>query len=185
MPNRIVTLSLAACLLLLPDGVIHAQQGSTSNTQLAEVKLSEELLKRLPPDLREKAGSLLNMTEAQQQRLLNSSDEDLRVSITASLSSKPEAADFLIALLEKDPSAKVRSSIIRSWRSQSHWRANPGIYPALAKLIASDPDAGVSLLAVETMRGIRMNEISRLVAARLEAARRAGDQRAVKQIATE
>jgi len=185
MLKQIVTLSLAVSLLPLPGGVIHAQQRSTANEQLAEVKLSDALLKRLPPDLREKAGSLLNLTEAQQQRLLNSSDEDLRVSITASLSSKPEAADFLIALLEKEQSAKVRSSIIRSWRSQSHWRANPGIYPALAKLIASDPDAGVSLLAVETMRGIRMNEIGRLVAARLEAARRAGDQAAVRQIAAE
>lgn len=186
MLNRIVTLSLAAGLLLLPGGAIQAQQAASSNAAPAEVKLSDALLKRLSPDLREKAGSLLTMTEAQQQRLLNSSDEDLRASITALLSSsKPEAADFLIALLEKEPSAKVRSSIIRNWRSRPHWRDHPLIHTTLAKLIASDPDAGVSLLAVETLRGIRMNEIGKLLASRLEAARRAGDQTAVKQLAAE
>jgi tartrate-resistant acid phosphatase type 5 len=186
MLNRIVTLSLAACLLLLPGSGAHAQQAAPSNAAPAEVKLSEALLKRLNPELREKAGSLLTMSEAQQQRLLDSSDEDLRASITASLSSsKPEAADFLIALLEKEPSAKVRSSIIRSWRSQPHWRAHPLIYPTLSKIIASDPDTGVSLLAVETLRGIRTNEISKLLASRLETARRSGDQAAVKQLAAE
>ena len=186
MFNRIVTLSLAVSFLLAPGAAAHAQQAASSNAAPAEVKLSEALLKRLNPELREKAGSLLTMTEAQQQRLLNSSDEDLRASITASLSSsKPEAADFLIALLEKEPSAKVRSSIIRSWRSQPHWRAHPMIYPTLSKIIASDPDTDVSLLAVETLRGIRMNEISKLLASRLETARRAGDQGAVKQLAAE
>jgi len=184
MLNRIVTLALAVSFLLL-GAVIHAQQSASSNAPPAQIKLSDALLRRLPTDLREQAGALLTMTEQQQQRLLNSSDEDLRASITASLCSKPEAADFLIALVEKEPSAKVRSSIIRNWRSQQHWRANPLIYPTLAKIIASDPDAGVSLLAVETLRGIRTNEISKLLATRLEAARRAGDQTAVKQLAAE
>jgi hypothetical protein len=186
MLNRNFTLSLAAGLLLLITGAAHAQQAAASNAQPAEVKLSEALLKRLPPDLREKAGALLTMAESQQQRLLNFSDEDLRASITESLSSsKPEAADFLIALLEKEPSAKVRSSIIRSWRSRRHWRDHPLIYPMLAKLIASDPDPGVSLLALETLRGLRMNEIGRLLTERLEAARRAGDQAAIKRLAAE
>jgi hypothetical protein len=176
MLDRIVTLSLAAFLLLALHGAAHAQEAATSNTPPAQTKLSEALLKRLPPDLREKAGAQLTMTEAQQQRLLNSSDEDLRATITASLSSsKPEAADFLIALLEKEPSAKVRSSIIRHWRSQSHWRAHPHLHQTLARLIASDPDTGVSLLALETLRWIRTNEIGKLLAARLETARRAGD----------
>jgi tartrate-resistant acid phosphatase type 5 len=186
MLNRIITLLLAACLVPLPGSGALAQQAAASNAAPAEVKLSEALLNRLTPELREKAGSLLTMTKAQQQRLLDSSDEDLRASITASLSSsKPEAADFLIALLEKEPSAKVRSSIIRSWRSQPHWRAHPLIYPTLSKIIASDPDTGVSLLAVETLRGIRTNEISKLLASRLETARRSGDQAAVKQLAAE
>src|SRR5262245_51239278 len=170
MLNRIIALSLAAGLLLLPGGAIQAQQAASSNAPPAEVKLSDAVLKRLPQDLREKAGVLLTLTEAQQHRLLDSSDEDLRASIAALLSSsKPEAADFLIALLEKEPSAKVRSSIIRNWRSRPHWRDHPLIYTTLAKLIASDPDAGVSLLAVETLRGIRMNEIGRLLTERLEA----------------
>lgn len=185
MLNRIVTLSLAVAFML-PSGAIFAQQAAPSNAAPAQIKLSDALLKRLPPDLGEKAAALLTMTEAQQQRLLNSSDEDLRASITASLSSsKPEAADFLIAFLEKEPSAKVRLSIIRNWRSRPHWRAHPLFYPTLAKLIASDPDAGVSLMAVETLRGSRMNEIGKLLAARLEAARRAGDQAAVKRLAAE
>lgn len=184
--NRIVTLSLATSLVLLLSATTHAQEAATPNTPPTQVKLSEALLNRLPPDLREKAGSLLTIPEAQQQRLLNSSDEDLRASILALLSSsKPEAADFLITLLEKEPSAKVRSSIIRTWRSQPHWRSHPMLHQTLAKLIASDPDAGVSLLAVEILRGIRTNEISRLLTARLEAARRAGDQVAVKQLAGE
>ncbi len=184
--DRIVTLSLLVFLLLLPGAATHAQQAASSNAQPAQGKLSEALLARLPPDLRERAGALLTMTEAQQQRLLSSSDEDLRVTITASLSSsKPEAADFLITLLEKDPSAKVRSAIIRSWESRPHWRANARIYPILAKLIASDPDTGVSLEAAEILRGIRTNEISRLLSTRLEAARRAGDQTALKRLAEE
>jgi len=186
MLNRIVTLLMAVSLLLLPDANTYAQRSATSNAAPAQVKLSDALLDRLPPDLREKARVLLTMTEAQQQRLLNSSDEDLRASITTQLSdSKPEAVDFLITLLEKEPSAKVRSSIIRYWRNRSHWRAHPRLFSILEKLITSDPDTGVSLQAVEVLRGIRTNDISKLLAARLEATRRAGDQVAVKQLAAE
>src|SRR5262245_7088533 len=186
MFDRIATLLLALCIIFLTGTEGHAQQTARSNTPPAQVKLSETLLERLPPELREKARELLTMTEAQQQRLLNSTDEDLRASITGQLSnSKPEAADFLITLLEKEPSAKVRSSIIRSWENRSHWRAHPRRLPMLEKLITSEPDTGVSVLAAEVLRSIRTNEISRMLAARLETARRAGDQMAVKHLAAE
>ena len=60
MLNRIVTLSLAVGFLL-SGGAIYAQQQSPSTAAPVEVKLSEALLNRLPPDLREKAGALLTM----------------------------------------------------------------------------------------------------------------------------
>jgi tartrate-resistant acid phosphatase type 5 len=186
MFNRITTLVIAVSLILLPGANTYAQQPATPNAAPAQVKLSEALLERLPPDLREKAGGLLTMTAAQQQRQINASDEDLRASITALLSdTKPEAADFLLTMLEREPSAKVRSSIIRYWRNRPHWRAHPRLFAMLEKLITSDPDTGVSLLAVDILRGIKMNDISKLLTARLEAARRAGDQVAVKQLAAE
>ncbi len=185
--KRIVAITLAVGLLLTPGGGAMAQQAASSTAgALAEAKLSDALLKRLPPDLREKANSLLTIPEQQQQRLLNSSDEDLRVSVTALLSSsKPEAADFLIAYLEREQSAKVRASIIRPWESRSHWRTNPLIYSTLTKLITSDPDPGVSLMAAETCGRIRLNEISKLLAERLETARRSGDHAGLKRLALE
>ena len=186
MLNRIAAQLLGVSILLLAGANADAQQSARSNAPAAQVKLSEALLKRLPTELSEKAGSLLTMTEAEQQRLLRLSDEDLRASISGQLSNtKPEAADFLISFLEKEPSAKVRSAIIRYWENRPHWRAQSRLLPMLEKLVTSDPDTGVSLQAVELLRGIRTNEISRLLATRLETARRAGDQVAVKQLAAE
>jgi tartrate-resistant acid phosphatase type 5 len=186
MLNRIATLLLGVSILVLAGSNTEAQQSARSNARAAQVKLSEALLKRLPTELSEKAGSLLTMTEAEQQRLLRLSDEDLRASISGQLSNtKPEAADFLITFLEKEPSAKVRSAIIRYWKNRPHWHANPRLLLTLEKLITSDPDTGVSLQAVEVLRGIRTNEISKLLTTRLETARRAGDQKAAKQLAAE
>jgi hypothetical protein len=184
--NRVLAIFFAIGLMLPDFGVAAAPHPMQTATQAA-VRLSDALLNRLPPDWREKVGAVLTLTEERQQRLLAFGDEDLRAGLATDLaaSSKPEAMEFILLQLEKEPSAKVRLAMINGWPAQAHWRSNPKTHPVLEKLTALDPDAGVSLRALEISRLFRLRALRANLARRIAEAKSKNDQAGLKLLGEE
>lgn len=141
-----------------------------SNTGVVNQSIAE--LKNLPPALRERALALLKQ-----------SDENERVKIVQDLvrMDVAGATDFLLEVLERDSSPKVRYAII----NRVGRRPQAKVREALERHAASDPDARVSLLALERVRGQQNQEMRKLLNRRMEAAKKSGDKEAWRLLAQE
>ena len=165
-----------------------ATQAAQTEANRAKPEASDDLLKRLPPDLRGRARTLLTFNEEQQKYFATLSDEDLRVSILTSLATKPEAVDFVFEQLEKEGSAKARARIVALVQYQKyypHLAKHPRAIPILERLAAADPSVEVSLKALESLRVLRMGDGMQLLLKRLELARTSNAATDVKQLAAE
>jgi len=129
-------------LLLLLAASLLAQPSPDLDPRLAKV----------PPALRERAVAALQTT-----------DEAQRVLLVRDLA---PATDFLLALLEQEPSARVRREIV----TRLLRRDEPPVRQALERLIVSDPDASVSILALEQLRLLQSRANLTLFEQRLPAA---------------
>jgi hypothetical protein len=74
----------------------------------------------------------------------------------------PEAEPFLLALLESDPSPRVRARVVRSLRG-----TGPAVIAALSRSASSDPDVGVALRALEELHEISTRELVELLEQRM------------------
>jgi tartrate-resistant acid phosphatase type 5 len=180
--DDIKTIAALALLLLIPSMCL-AQDEPEQKAQPAAIALSDQILSRLPSEYRDHAKSLVTATQENQQRWLKLSDEDLTGNVIGQLSRKPEAADFLLAELEKEHSPKLRLRIIESLGS--YWRAHSDSQQILERHAASDPDADVSLQTLELLRSMRVNELSKLLEARIKVAKAAEDSAALAKLAPE
>lgn len=168
---------IPALLLCLCPAILSAQ--ATRNEGPAK-PLSEEILKRVPSDYRDQAKNLLTATETRQAALTKMTDENLSIAIVGDLCRKSEAAPFLLDRLEKEPSAKLRSGILTGLKS--YWASHPEAQRIVEEHITADPDADVSIKALETLRQVRMAAMSKLLTTRLSAAMKSGDADAKKQL---
>src|SRR6266446_7526406 len=154
-PKNSIRVLLALALLALPR-VSSTQEQQQAKAQPAPVALSEAIVNRLAPAYREEAKSLVTATNEVQARWLKLSDEDLTAAVIGQLSRKPEADEFLLTQLEKEPSAKLRGRIIGSLGG--YWASHPQSQALLEKHASSDSDTAVSLQALEQLRSIRTND---------------------------
>jgi tartrate-resistant acid phosphatase type 5 len=182
MMQRIPLVLLLAVLSFAPQAYCQ-DEPAKQQAQAAPVALSPAVLNRLPSAYRDQAKSLVAATEENQQRWLKLSDEDLTAAIIGQLGRKPEAAEFLIAQLEKEPSAKLRKQIISSL--DGYWGSHPASQAILGHHASADPDADVSIQALETLRDIRMGDLSKLLRTRLDEAKRSGDSAGALKLAEE
>lgn len=119
-------------------------------------------LSKLPPAQRERG-----------RALLGERDETKRAALVAALGKKDPLAtmEFMLTLLETEPSAAVRRAIINSIGELSQ----PQVHQALERCVSSDADAGVALLALEKLRQQQMSNLKELLTRRIETAQRSGD----------
>ena len=144
--------------------------------------LSEAILHRLPQDYREQAKNV-TATGPQQARAAQMPDEELTAFVIAGLGRKPEAGEFLVGELDKEPSAKLRAAIVQA--VGRYWLTHPESQKVLERHAASDPDANVSLKALQALRRIRMFELNAMLTKRLAMAIKAGDASGRKQLGKE
>jgi len=131
-----------------------------------------ELLEDLPAPLREQARAFLQEPDASRRAALA---EQL------SRNDSQPAIAFLLSVLEQEDSATVRLAIVnRLGRNPA-----PQVQRMLAERAAGDPDADVSLRALERLRGLRLQELRPLLQDRIERARRAGDAAGLRALAGE
>jgi tartrate-resistant acid phosphatase type 5 len=128
--------------------------------------LSPAAVPQAGPDPR--VASLPEALRPEGTRLLSEKDERERARMAGAFAQAnlKLAADFLVALLESDPSVSVRLAVVNRLRSR-----DPKYVAALEARAVSDSDAGVALAALERLRANRMEELLGKLETRLEAAR--------------
>ena len=152
-----------------------ARQNTSASDKAAASSQSpspRELANRLKPELRERALAVLD-----------GSDEAARIRIASELarSSPSESADFLVAVLLSDRSARFRRALIE----EIGGRPLPPVRAALERIAASDPDAGLAIVALEKLRSQSAREMRKLLAKRIEMARGAGDKEGLEKLSRE
>ncbi len=84
------------------------------SAKAAEPKLSQDLLAKLPADLRDAARSHLRLAPAEQTRWLALTPDLLRSAVLGRLAERPALADFLLRLLPREPAARNRVALARA-----------------------------------------------------------------------
>ena len=133
---------------------------------------AQTTLEKLPETLREKGRALL---AEQQPKVRAKMADDL-----GKLNPKG-TRDFLLAMLEAEPSPVVRRAILdRVVRVPSE-----AVMQALARHASSDPDAEIAIFALDRYRYERMTEVRKLLDKRLAMADAKDDPVAAKMLARE
>jgi tartrate-resistant acid phosphatase type 5 len=129
-------------------------------------------LTKLPPALRD-----------QGRLILAEPDEDKRADLAESLAEKDAlgALDFLLALLDTDPSADVRENIVDELENVH----DPRVDPALERRVLADPDLDIALAALELLRARATTPLIRLLEQRLAAEQKKGVTGAIGRLEAE
>jgi hypothetical protein len=161
---------LALALVALADGAVEvAQVGPQPSIAVAQ---DDPRIAKLPPALR--AEGLLLLAEP---------DEDKRADRAEALADKDAigALDFLLALLETDPSADVRENIVDELEDLD----DPRVDPALERRVLLDPDLDIALAALDLLRARASMPLMRLLEQRLQTERKSGRTEGVAKLAQE
>jgi hypothetical protein len=167
-----------AQILVLAMSVVAYALGAGAGRQLAApagqlpVAGADERLAKLPPTLREHG-----------RRILAETDEDRRADLVEELAETDAlgALDFLLALLESDPSADVREDIVDELEEVP----DPRVDPALERRVLADPDLEIALASLELLRARAEAPLLRLLEQRLEIERKTGNAEAIGQLVRE
>jgi len=155
---RILTL-LAAWVLFSSGGIAQDQAG-------------DPRLAKLPAVLRDSG-----------QAVLGETDEGKRAALVVQLIRKDTAGalQFVLGVLEEDPSARVRHLIVDRVGGFDHAR----VRRALERRVSGDPDIGVAILALEKLRSQRLQPVRQLLERRLQTARENGNTEDLRLLAVE
>ena len=115
--------------------------------------------------------------------ILAEPDEAKRADLAETLAERDvlAALDFLLALLQSDPSPVVRAEIVDELESVT----DPRIDGALTRRVAEDPDVDVAMSSLELLRARSAAPLRRLLEQRLEAERRSGPSPGVDRLMAE
>ena len=132
----------------------------------------DALLSKLPAELRDVGASLLNST-----------DDGARLRLVDNLARRGgnNTAEFLIALLERDPSVTFRVGVVSRLGALSH----PDIRAALERTVLNDKAINVSLAALESLRMGEMRHLRELLQKRIESSRSVSDEDEKRRLAAE
>ena len=163
------------CLLLpfvaLALGPTAAGQVATPPSQTV-VTADDSRLASLPATLRE-----------QGRAILAEPDEDKREDLVGALADADVvgALEFLLALLEVDPSADVREQIVDELETV----ADPRVGPALERRVLRDADPDIAIAALEILRARATAPLMTLLEQRIRDVRGAGDDAQVRRLGYE
>jgi hypothetical protein len=147
--------------------------------------LSDAVLSRLPDEWRQPAGTLIKATAQEQRQFVTVPEEVLRQTIARLLVRSPRADGFLRQQILKDPSPRVRTTIVQAIAVDARWIALPDTSAVIEHVVSSDPDPVVSLAALETLRRLRMRTLNALLNERIRAAKTVADGETLERLARE
>jgi hypothetical protein len=169
-----LTFWLTFCLAAVTALRLAAGGAAIEQSPSRPAALSEAVLAKLPADWRQ-AAALVKATETDQQHYLKLTNEALRQTLARLLVRQRDAQAFVRAQLTRDSSPAVRSTILQAISTDPRWLAMPDTLTLIESVITVDPEATVSLAALDTMRRLRMRHLNAQLAARVAAARERGD----------
>jgi 3',5'-cyclic AMP phosphodiesterase CpdA len=163
----VLAISLAT-LAVAPDGT---SQGASSAGQFP-VAAADERLAKLPAALRERG-----------RRILAETDEEKRADLAEELAETDAlgALDFLLALLDSDPSADVREEIVDELEDVP----DPRVGPALEKRVLADPDIDIALASLELLRARAEAPLLKLLEQRFDHERKSGNDQTIRRLVRE
>jgi tartrate-resistant acid phosphatase type 5 len=182
---RLRMLALTVALALSTVHVADTAAPGVQPVQSQTLPLSEAVLSRLPDDWRQPAGTLVKATAPEQQRFLTVPEEVLRQTIARLLVRSARADAFLREQMAKDPSPRVRATIVQTIAADARWIALPDTAALIERVVSSDPDPVVSLAALETLRRVRMRTLNALLNERVTAAKKTADAETLERLARE
>jgi hypothetical protein len=146
--------------LLLATVAVSAPPQTHARTQQASA-IDDARLAKLPDALRE-----------QGRRILTEADDEERAELAEALAETDVigALDFLLALLDTDPSADVREQIVDELEDVEDAR----VTPALERRVAADPDLDIAMVSLDLLRARAVKPLLGLLEARLTAERAKG-----------
>jgi tartrate-resistant acid phosphatase type 5 len=162
---------LVLSLLSFHGGLARYDQVAVAAGQIAIAQDHPTLLK-LPPALRDRG-----------RLILAEPDEDTRADLVEALADDDAlgALDFLLTVLDTDPSADVRENIVDELEEVD----DPRVDPALERRVLVDSDLDIALASLELLRGRATLPLMRLLEGRLEAERKGGSADAITRLAAE
>lgn len=119
----------------------------------------------------------------QGRAILAERDDETRADLAEALAESDALAalDFLLALLDTDPSADVREEIVDALEEVTDERVNP----ALERRVLSDPDVDIAIAAIELLRARAMAPLAQLLEQRLASERKDGASETVDRLVRE
>lgn len=151
----------------------------TSN-EAEETEAAPERTGLLPPEI---ADLLPPRLRGLGRRIVQEEDPDRREDLAEELAENEAgpSLEFLLALLELDPSPEVRQEILEQLEEYPH----PAFRDALKEIAATDDDLEVALQALEVLRVQQTEDLIRILERRLRLARRQGRLGQEKMLAAE
>ena len=164
--SRLAALALAGALILTQaDGAAAPQ----ADADLTPIAVSDAVLARLPDEWRVRVARHVKAAPLEQRRFLTVPEDVLRQTMARFLARVPAADAFLKTQLVKDPSPRVRTTIAQTIAADPRWIALADTTAALEAVVSSDPDATVSLAALEALRRARMRQLNTVLNDRISA----------------
>ncbi len=172
--TRSILLSCFCLLLPLPSNAQPA-------TQAAAVQAAQQ------PEVRPNAQVLPEALRERGQALLNEKDERQRAKLTGDLiAADPRATlEFMLAVFGAEPAAVVRRVVIYEFGRRANFSSDPRFVQTLERCVATEPDIGIVVLALDKLRAQRIRELRKLLTQRLQAARQKNDEAALRALAQE
>lgn len=172
MRGHTIAVSVSLIALLSWSGASAVTDQVATTAGQAVVAPDDARLLKLPVSLREEG-----------RRILAEPDEDRRANLAEALADKHAVAalDFLLALLDADPSVDVRENIV----DQLEGVDDPRVDPALERRVLVDADPDIALLSLELLRARHAQPLMRLLDQRLAAERNTGSADAVGKLIAE
>ena len=159
--------ALALAIVSTPAGQAPAPAAAAVSPATDDPRLA-----KLPPPLREKG-----------RQILTTADEEARAELAETLADEHaiDALDFLLTLLDTDPSADVREAIVDELESVD----DPRVDPALERRVLVDRDLDLALASLELLRARAEAPLMRLLEERLSAERKTGNAGVIARLAAE
>ena len=142
----------------------------------------EALAAKLPREVGDAARKWIHEDARELKGMSAFSPEQLEQEVMVSLASEPEAADFVLGRL---PAEKPTTDllVLHVMGVDSFWVGHAGVREALQGLAESTTDNDLMLASLDTERRLEVKALRKVIAARIAAARQAGDAKALAELA--
>jgi hypothetical protein len=142
----------------------------------------DAVARQLPPEVGAAARRWLHEDDKTLRSLLAFSPGDLEQEVMVGLAGEPGAASFVLGRMAAE-TAETDRLILKVIVVDSFWVDQAGVVAALQGLAQSSPDPDMMLAYLEAERRIEAKRLRRVLAERISAARRSGDDKALGVLA--